>query len=412
MRSLKPSTLIPIGFIAAFAIFNIVGMIDLPIYRVSALGNGVGTLNSVAIISLLGGWICSMALPRRFLLSGVRRIKIVNSAVYHAKVANHLSYMATLVALGMVTLSVMSGASVTSFDGRFATSGSAFLALYSAIIINIYNVNIQLIARGKSSINTKFLFLITIALAIASGYRSPVVIAVACYIVSVAINSYRSGRRIKIKTRAALAIGIAGIIAFSGVYSIYRTSLAYDVRDYYYEYDTSSVPDSLLFIMDPISTMHVDQVTISRIITSTDSSGHLGGNLLLSNFLTLLPGERLAARNIIGAMTTDRVTDFGRPWSITPTIQGALYADFGVFGVIFGLFFIGFILRSISRWLESGSAVRVTVAAYIFINLLMGIHNGYPDVIFYLNIMILLACYLCGSIVAQTSGVRVSMTRR
>lgn len=391
-------------YVATFVAFNVIGMIDLPIYYVSALGNGVGLLNSVAIASLVGGVLLAAMLGNRRLGVILPRAKVENRNYYHGKVARFAAYLSTVVAVAAVAESASRGVSVVSFDGRFETSGAVFLALYAAILLNIYFINVQLVESNRTSIGSKVCFFFLVALAIISGYRSPVIICVACYLIGLVSHRLRTGRGLNIKYKLVAVISVLSIVLFSSVYSLYRTSLVFDARSYYSEYDTSAIPDSLLFVMDPIATMHVDQVTISRLIDHVEFQGTMNGGLFASNFLTLLPGERLAARNIIGSITTNRVTESGRPWSITPTIQGALYTDFGVLGVAIGMLIIGYLVRRISRLFLSESPIRLTLASYLFVNLAMSIHNGYPDVIFYINIAALLGVYVLGSAVATKYG--------
>lgn len=100
------------------------------------------------------------------------------------------------------------------------------------------------------------------------------------------------------------------------------------------------------------------------------------GQLLISAFSTMLPGNqegpRLKIAEYIG----------GRPGiTITPSILGQPYVDWGIGGVLVLMFVIGFALKSLWIWQTSSLTWAPRAAsAYILTFLLLDIHAGILDV--------------------------------
>ncbi|UXA19288.1 oligosaccharide repeat unit polymerase family protein [Mycobacterium sp. SMC-4] len=110
------------------------------------------------------------------------------------------------------------------------------------------------------------------------------------------------------------------------------------------------------------------------------------GQLFLSTFETVLPGPQPGARTLIAEYVG------GRPGvTITPSILGQPYVDFGVVGVAVYMLLVGFALKSIWIWQASSLtwAPRVA-AAYVLVVLLLSIHNGLFDLSMILSSLFML----------------------
>ncbi|QGZ55556.1 hypothetical protein FAZ97_11885 [Paraburkholderia acidiphila] len=172
-----------------------------------------------------------------------------------------------------------------------------------------------------------------------------------------------------------------GLAFFAASLSLFRVSQSYDVARFFANVDFGFVSDHkyILPFVPALSMFDFSQCTISKIGAALNE--HMYGGLMLSNFETLLPGKHWGARNIIGDLTGARWVA-GRPMSITPTLQGALYTDFGYFGVFAGMFIISWSIC----WLKKCAFYRDVVVrfcfCYFFALSLMSIHAGYWDVNF------------------------------
>jgi len=132
-----------------------------------------------------------------------------------------------------------------------------------------------------------------------------------------------------------------------------------------------------------------DQQMVKIIIDKTENNPYYLG-LAFSNFKTLLPGSQLGVRNIVGEIVGARKMPNGKPWSITPTLQGALFIDGGYFLVFFGFFLIAFIIEYIKKMMkERKDPFSLTLYALFTINTLMCIHTGYFDLTFYIMLIII-----------------------
>tara|TARA_R100001377_G_scaffold67576_1_gene42881 strand:- start:1653 stop:2177 length:525 start_codon:yes stop_codon:yes gene_type:complete len=132
-----------------------------------------------------------------------------------------------------------------------------------------------------------------------------------------------------------------------------------------------------------------DQQMVKTIIEKTENKPYYLG-LAFSNFKTLLPGSQLGVRNIVGEIVGARKMPNGKPWSITPTLQGALFIDGGYFLVFFGFLLIAFLIEYIKKIMkEKKDPFSLTLYALFTINTLMCIHTGYFDLTFYIMLIII-----------------------
>ncbi|HEY5805576.1 MAG TPA: oligosaccharide repeat unit polymerase [Lysobacter sp.] len=208
------------------------------------------------------------------------------------------------------------------------------------------------------------------------GYRTPVIVfalVMACYVVL-----FRLRRSLSVPIIAASALAL---LLFASVSSGFRVGQSYDKEAFFVAIDYQYVDDHPLIapLVPALSMFDFSQRTVSDIGDGLD--GHMLGGLFLSNYQTLLPGTHWGARNIVGDITSARWVG-GRPMSITPTLQGALFMDFGPPGVAFGFLVLGVVLATMYRIAALQSGIGRFVFCYVFGLALMSIHNGYWDLAF------------------------------
>jgi hypothetical protein len=99
------------------------------------------------------------------------------------------------------------------------------------------------------------------------------------------------------------------------------------------------------------------------------------GHVLLSAFGSMLPGAQLGPRLIVAQFIK------GRPGvTITPSLLGEPYLDFGMLGVIAFMALLGFVLWSLYRWQQKALTWAPQLAySFILTVLLLDIHAGLLD---------------------------------
>ncbi|KND56992.1 hypothetical protein BSCH_02641 [Candidatus Paraburkholderia schumanniana] len=206
------------------------------------------------------------------------------------------------------------------------------------------------------------------------GYRSPVLTFVLTYTCYLAI--FRLSRRRAVW--CGLLVGIA-LVVFAASLALFRVSQSYDPARFFANVDMAFMADHpyLLPLMPALSMFDFSQstiVTLGKVVHEP-----MLGRLLLSNLETFLPGKHWGTRNIIGDLTGARWIA-GRPMSITPTLQGALFVDFGHAGVFAGFTLLSMAIRAC--YVAATSGGPLPRFCFFFAMALMAIHAGYWDVSF------------------------------
>ncbi|MFP6557999.1 oligosaccharide repeat unit polymerase [Paraburkholderia sp. B3] len=208
------------------------------------------------------------------------------------------------------------------------------------------------------------------------GYRSPVLAFVLTYYCYWVVFRLSGSRAIWLSVFVGGALGL-----FAACLSLFRISQNYDVARFFENVDFNFVlaHKYILPLVPALSMFDFSQSTIAKIGIALKEPMY--GGLMMSNFETLLPGKHWGARNVIGDLTGARWVA-GRPMSITPTLQGALYTDFGYVGVFVGLFLIAWFIRWYRNYAFSHGVDSRFCFCYFFSLSLMSIHAGYWDVNF------------------------------
>jgi oligosaccharide repeat unit polymerase len=215
------------------------------------------------------------------------------------------------------------------------------------------------------------------------GYRSPVIIL--ALIFSFYFVFFKISRR-----RAIVLGGVGGglILLLSSFASGYRVNQDYNPIDFFDNINFDYFNGQYNSFVPALSMFDFSQKTVSKIYDSPDTPKH--GEIFISNYKAFLPGTHWGARNIIGDLTGARwIND--RPMSITPTLQGAIYADFSTIGVgIFAFFLPLFFSIFYSLSLKNGAGFKLFFCYFLTLSIL-SIHNGYWDITF---LFYLLFCFI------------------
>lgn len=208
------------------------------------------------------------------------------------------------------------------------------------------------------------------------GYRSPVVAFVLTYTCYLAV--FRLSRRRAIW--CGFAVGVV-LLVFAASLALLRVTQSYDASRFFANVNIGFIADHpyLMPLVPAFSMFDFSQSTIATLGSVLHEPMY--GSLFLSNFETFLPGKHWGARNIVGDLTGARWIA-GRPMSITPTLQGAFFVDFGYAGVFVGFFLLALAIRFCHVIATSGGPVPRFCFCFFFSMSLMAIHAGYWDVNF------------------------------
>ncbi|HEX2948813.1 MAG TPA: hypothetical protein VHV83_04490 [Armatimonadota bacterium] len=234
------------------------------------------------------------------------------------------------------------------------------------------------------------------------GYRTPILIF--AFVILVYLIAFR------VSVQKAVVLGIIAILAivgFAAIFAAYRVSQNYDLVLFFKNIDFRFINDHkyLLPFVPALAMFDFSQNTVSSIGSALHE--HMHGQLFLSNYETFLPGKHWGARNIIGSLTGARWVA-GRPMSITPTLQGALYVDFGYIGVFIGSFAISAGISMLGRLARNFGALGKFSFCYLLTLCIMAVHNGYWDVGFVFFVLFIVIIRVFDSIRAISYSSRQS----
>jgi oligosaccharide repeat unit polymerase len=373
-------------FLIIFLLINLVGIINFPFYR-ETLKNDV--LFFLVFLGFMGFTIGTLlirtlkfktpSIKGRFKPKLFRMIFIgVNLLSFLLIVMTHVMNRGILIIMG---------------DKRYVTYAYTTLFIYCGLIITLLFVAQTLLDNKRLSKRLIFFVVLQSISVLSMGYRSPLIILVGgTLLIFIMIENDYQNKFKKVFTIRNILLFLGVLILMSSI-SSYRVSQKYDVRRFFRSMDFDFIDDHpyIMPIMPTLAVFRYDQDIVIKLIKKTRYKP-LMGELAMSNFLTLLPGEQLGVRNIIGGIVDSRKFPDGRPWSITPTLQGALFVDGGFFGVFFGFFILAACIEYFKKIMVKRKDPFSTVLYAMFaINSLMLIHTGYFDVIFFLLIAVMVA---------------------
>ena len=390
------SKIIPFPFVRTFLliylIFNLIGLINFPFYKNELDDNSNIYLFIVGLLGSIFGVIT------------FRKLKIFNNSSNEIK--NKSKNIFTLFAITfflafffIVLTNVLSGGVIVlSGDKRFASFAVTNLVIYSSIVMtHVYFSNRLL--RNKKVTWLNFLFLIFLSFLIISlGYRSPVITLLGSFfVIFYSIRNKFQNDLKKIFTFKILASAFAFLIIMSYIAS-FRVSQKWDIDKFYKNIDNEVINENIYLrpIVPVVSLIRYDQEVVGKLISETkDNYMYLG--FAISNILTILPGEQLGARNIVGEMINARDTPSGKPWSITPTLQGAFFIDGGYIFTFIGFFLTVSFMEVLRKIIKiKRDPFYLALYGLMVVAVLKSIHTGYFDVSMYITIFTLFVFrFLC-----------------
>lgn len=386
---IKDNNIIPFPFVRIFLLlyisFNCIGLINFPFYK--------NTLNDSSnfilfIVGLLGFTLGFLTF---------RKLKILKSSLSISKnrTKNIKIFLVMSVFLAsffiVLTNALAGGIIILSGTKRFTSFAITNLCVYSSIVMTIVYFSNRLLQDKKITFMNVIFIVFLSLLIISLGYRSPVISLLGgLYIVFYSIRNSHQNSLKKIFSTKIIISALLFLIIMSYIAS-FRVSLKWDVNSFYkninYEYVEKKA--FLKPIVPIVSLFRYDQEVVNKLIKKSEGN-YMYLKFAFSNIQTLLPGEQLGARNIVGKMIGSRDSPTGKPWSITPTLQGAFFVDGGFFFTFIGFFFTAAFIEVLRKVIKKNrDPFYFTLYGLMVVGILKSIHTGYFDVSMYILIVIL-----------------------
>lgn len=372
-------------FLIVFVIINLIGIINFPFYKNVLLNNELYILVILASLAFLAGtFFIRLMKFKSTPPKGKLKQKLLKFIFLFT---NAISFI-----LIFYTNYINRGIIIMMGQARFTNYSITTLMVYIAIITTmLYFANILLMNKKIGSKHLIFIAVQCISV-LSLGYRSPLIIlVVGCAIIFIIVRNDFQNKYKNIFTFKKIFYFLI-LIALMSAISSYRVATKYNVEKFFINIDFQYLKDYpfLKPYMPTVAVFRFDQEVVKKIILKTKNKPYYG-ELAISNFLTLLPGEQLGARNIVGDLVNAHKQPDGKPWSITPTLQGALYMDAGLIGVLLGFFILGALLEFLKKMaVNKKDPFSIAIYALFAINSLMIIHTGYFDVTFFILIIFIL----------------------
>lgn len=383
--SIKPLPYLRI-FLFVFALLNLVGIPNFPFFS--------NTIDNTKLYILFGLGVLGFFFGSMFLRTFKPKITITQKGRFKPKILFYFFIGFNLLALIMILLThvINGGIIILNAGNRFHSIPFTNIIVYTSIIVNLVYLGYKLITNNRFKKRYVLFLLIQSVLILSLGYRSPLIILLGGSSILFLIVRNDHQNRFKQIFSVKNLIGVLLIFLLMSYVSAFRTGLKYDFERYYRNINHTFYKDNPMLkqFVPSIALFRYDQEVVKQLIEETKADHYYLG-LAASNFKTILPGKQLAARNIIGKIIGARENPNGQPWSVTPTLQGALFVDGGYSFVFIGFFLIGIIIDYLKKiTVQNKDPFFLALYAFIMINALMALHTGYFDVIFYIIITIIL----------------------
>ena len=350
-------------FIGAYCTYNILGLLNMPWALQGAYDKDLPwALFTIGLIGCITGYVLfgRKKAPKKEIQTRSRRSKILGGFFL-------------LIFVGCIAFTIITNRGIPLLLGEARFSNSAIIfnlaPLFGFWVMFRY---ISDLAENKKPKKLPVIFYC--AGIIIFGYRAPVLIAMLT--IYFYYTSFKFDKNKTIKHAGVTAIIF---IVSSAMVSGYRISQEYELSDFFKNVDFQYIDEHKYVtpLVPVFSMFDFSQQTISN--AGANLKSHMYGALFLSNYEALLPGSHWGARNIVGDLTGARWVN-NRPMSITPTLQGALYIDFGYIGVLLGFFLISSAICLMKSYAETGTALVKFSFCYLFTLSLLSIHSGYWDI--------------------------------
>jgi Putative O-antigen polymerase len=210
------------------------------------------------------------------------------------------------------------------------------------------------------------------------GYRNVVVLLIAVFFMFRALQG-----RVRMLTAVAVIVGLGSLALLT---NYVRETQTGEIGVYGREVKAAG-PLTSAPVLTPLyfSIAHEGVAVLARMQREVPASyRYMHGGLMLSSLTVMLPGKQDDPRNIV---TKDIYRTQPVSTTVTPTLLGEPYVDFGAVGVVGYMGLLGALLGALyRRAMRSASASWALAYAYCAALTVVSVHIGMVDVQYYLFI--------------------------
>lgn len=362
-------------FLAIYCTFNILGIYPFSFYK-NSISPQVSYIFLTGLIGFIAGYLASKMVFKEKPLKATA----IDTKKSRSKLKLSLYGLFGLVLIVAIFQNI-NGIIILNPGKRMENSAIASLITlsYSAVIYYYYS-SCLISKRPLGAV--KYLIVFYVIILMAYGYRSPIITLVLMLaFLKISIQTAIHGIAITRKQVGLAAMLCLAIVSFGVAFEYYRLTQSHEYLIFFQNIDIQQANPLVILFIPFFALMRYDQEIMDRLYWYFSNHDHLLLELFFSNILTVLPGDQLSARSIIGSFTTERVLDSGKPWSITATIQGNLYVDGGYPLVFVGFALIALLMRFLKyNYHRKPTLQNLILYAFLSISLIKTIHGGYFDV--------------------------------
>ncbi len=295
-----------------------------------------------------------------------------------------LAWLAILVGLGIVgVIYALYGVPILHPFSRFAVRPALLKASSILWLGAVLLVARELGMRARPRLVVWLLVAFVGVVVLTLGFRT---YAVIFGMVLVGLLYYRSRPSARV-----VALTAAMVLVFSaGFWGLRFSSGENRGTNLTNVFDAYGLPQGMnpLFAVAYLQTREAAGIT-QQIIDRSDAQGFLEGQLLISDFLTVLPRDK--AEKITGGFMVISYLNAQASAGWAPSILGGLFLDFGMYGVIVGLALVGFILeRAYLTYIRRQDAISLVSYVYLLVAAVNYMHRGVllPDYVYHYVVLV------------------------
>jgi oligosaccharide repeat unit polymerase len=224
------------------------------------------------------------------------------------------------------------------------------------------------------------------------GYRTPVVILfLSMFFCFLYHRLFFLNKRIGFLSVLIIFIISIVLLYLLSYVAIKRVAVDYDYTGYYFQIDWGGVNPFFDSFMPLFATARADFYHWLKIFDDFKYyNDTFPGQLFLSDFATWLPGTQFGSRNWAGYLSGARLMPNDVPMSITLSLLGVLWVDFGLVGVFVAGFLISTIMIFLTKRMLRNDSFAMIFLVFFLANIIKSVHSGYLDFSFYFQILFLI----------------------
>jgi oligosaccharide repeat unit polymerase len=232
----------------------------------------------------------------------------------------------------------------------------------------------------RSPVSRRVLFVVASVVSVAAAtllaYRSPVVIALLGFL-------FLYNLTVRKTSAIKLVLAVVVLALLGSAFALERSSSVIgedSVQRFYLSRTGASVSDAALPFQNLYWNIFRESVSNFQALSETvpDQRPYLLGKGLGGSLISVLPGKQMTTREYVSLFVRGDTNT-----TLTPTVLGPFYMDFGVPGIVVGLGLLGGILGYLYAR-RKASPLNALLYSYWLALALASIHSGLSDPGYYL----------------------------